>query len=70
MEVSLNLNQKPLLEFCKKLDIVVTAYSPLGRLVNHFGVKNLWDTPVVQELCAKYNKTGAQIACRFIVSWP
>nr|KAF7397026.1 hypothetical protein H0235_016563 [Vespula pensylvanica] len=31
VEVSVNLNQEKLINFCKKYNIVVSAYSPLGR---------------------------------------
>lgn len=68
VEVTLNLNQKPLIDFCKKNDIAVTGFSPLGRPGNRHGIKNLWDDPKIQELSQKYKKTPANIACRFIVS--
>ncbi|XP_014232554.1 1,5-anhydro-D-fructose reductase-like [Trichogramma pretiosum] len=67
VEVTLNLNQKPLLEVCKKLNVTVTGFSPLGRPGNRYGIKNLWDEPEIQELAKKYNKTGANIACRFLL---
>ncbi|KAJ8680125.1 hypothetical protein QAD02_015912 [Eretmocerus hayati] len=67
VEVTLNLNQKPLIEFCKKHDITVTGFSPLGRPGNRYGIKNLWDEPQIQELVQKYKKTPANIACRFIL---
>lgn len=66
--MSINLNQQPLIEFCKKHDITVTGYSPLGRPGNSHGVKNSWDDPIIQLLSKKYNKTPAQIACRYVVS--
>lgn len=65
--MTLNLNQKPLIELCKKHEITVTAFSPLGRPGNRHGIKNLWDEPKIQELAQKYKKTPANIACRFIV---
>ncbi|XP_023315924.1 1,5-anhydro-D-fructose reductase-like [Trichogramma pretiosum] len=67
VEVTLNLNQKPLLEVCKKLNITVTGFSPLGRPGNRHGIKNLWDEPEIQELAKKYNKSCANIACRFLL---
>ncbi|XP_003425364.1 1,5-anhydro-D-fructose reductase [Nasonia vitripennis] len=66
VEVSLKLNQKALIEFCKKHDITVTGYSPLGRPGNRYGITNAWDDPIIQELVKKYGKTPAQIACRFV----
>ncbi|KAL7289710.1 hypothetical protein TKK_0016432 [Trichogramma kaykai] len=67
VEVTLNLNQKPLLEVCKKLNVTVTGFSPLGRPGNRHGIKNLWDEPEIQELAKKYNKSCANIACRFLL---
>ncbi|XP_014204966.1 1,5-anhydro-D-fructose reductase-like [Copidosoma floridanum] len=67
VEITLNLNQKSLVEFCKKNEITVTGFSPLGRPGNRYGIKNLWDEPIIQSLANKYNKTPANIACRFIL---
>ena len=69
IEVSLNINQKALIAFCKNLDITVTGYSPLGQPGNRYDLKNLWDAPIIQDLVAKYKKTPAQIALRFIVGF-
>ncbi|XP_001604204.2 1,5-anhydro-D-fructose reductase-like isoform X1 [Nasonia vitripennis] len=66
VEVTMNLNQKPLIEFCKKHEITVTGFSPLGRPGNRHGIQNLWDEPQIQKLAQKYKKTPANIACRFI----
>ncbi|XP_014204976.1 1,5-anhydro-D-fructose reductase-like [Copidosoma floridanum] len=66
IEMSLNVNQEPLIEFCKKHDITVTGYSPLGRPGNRYGVKNSWDHATIQSLSKKYSKTPAQIACRYV----
>lgn len=65
--MSLNLNQKRLIDFCKQHDITVTGYSPLGRPGNRYGIQNSWDNPKIQSIVKKYNKTPAQIACRFVV---
>ncbi|XP_011500525.1 PREDICTED: 1,5-anhydro-D-fructose reductase-like [Ceratosolen solmsi marchali] len=65
IEVSLNLNQKHLIEVCKKYGITVTGFSPLGRPENS-RINNLWDRPEIKVLCEKYKKTPANIACRFI----
>ncbi|XP_058796886.1 uncharacterized protein LOC131667472 [Phymastichus coffea] len=67
IELSINLNQKHLVDFCKKHDITITAYSPLGRPGNRYGIKNSWDHQVVQEIMKKYGKTAAQVACRFVL---
>ncbi|XP_032453162.1 1,5-anhydro-D-fructose reductase [Nasonia vitripennis] len=67
VEVSLNLNQKALIKFCKEHNIAVTGYSPFGNPGNSRGLDNLWNTTVIQELSCKYNKTPAQVTLRFIL---
>ncbi|MFP4118394.1 MAG: aldo/keto reductase, partial [Candidatus Woesearchaeota archaeon] len=52
------LYQKELQEYCKDKDIMLTAYSPLGR-----GRSIEYD--IFQELAEKYNKTKSQIALRW-----
>ncbi|KAJ8595101.1 Aldo/keto reductase, partial [Rhizopogon salebrosus TDB-379] len=49
--------QKPIVEYCKKNNIVVQAYAPLLR--------GALDDPVIQELAAKYSKDAAQILIRW-----
>ncbi|KAG1792767.1 NADP-dependent oxidoreductase domain-containing protein [Suillus plorans] len=50
--------QKPIVEYCRKNNIVVQAYSPL--------VCGALDNPVIQELSTKYSKDPAQILVRFV----
>ncbi|XP_053978052.1 1,5-anhydro-D-fructose reductase-like [Hylaeus volcanicus] len=66
-EVNINLNQKPLIEFCTKNNITVTGYSPLGQPGNRAGISNNLDHPKIVELSKKYNKTEAQIALRYVL---
>lgn len=66
IECSVNLNQKKLIDFCKSHDITVTGYAPLGRPGNQRGIPNSLDNPVVLNIAKKYNKTPAQIACRYV----
>ncbi|KAI4503123.1 hypothetical protein M0802_002167 [Mischocyttarus mexicanus] len=66
VEVSVNLNQENLINFCKKYNIVVSGYSPLGRPGNRLGIKNSLDNPVVIKIAEKYKKTSAQIALRYV----
>nr|XP_018899650.1 PREDICTED: alcohol dehydrogenase [NADP(+)] B-like isoform X1 [Bemisia tabaci] len=69
------LQQRELLEFCKKYNIVMTAYSPLGSPVwrgkFHNGtdksLPRLTDLPEIKEIAKKYNKTAAQILLRHTV---
>jgi diketogulonate reductase-like aldo/keto reductase len=47
-----------LLEYCHEHDVVVTAYSPLGRarILRH---------PLIRDTATKYNRTPAQICLRW-----
>ena len=52
------LNQKELLEFCNQNNIILTAYSPIGRGED-------LQHPIIQELAKQYEKSAAQI----ILNW-
>ncbi|XP_076241672.1 aldo-keto reductase 1B-like [Calliopsis andreniformis] len=67
VEVNVNMNQTPLIEFCKKHNITVTGYSPLGQPGNRAGVPNNLDHPTIVQLSKKYNKTAAQVALRYLL---
>lgn len=47
-----------LLTFCNINDVIVTAYSPLGR-------GNILTTPIIQDLARTYERTPAQICLRW-----
>ncbi|KAG2135555.1 NADP-dependent oxidoreductase domain-containing protein [Suillus cothurnatus] len=49
--------QKPIVEYCRKNNIVVQAYTPL--------VRGAFDNPLIQELSTKYSKDAAQILIRW-----
>ncbi|KAJ3566530.1 hypothetical protein NP233_g6947 [Leucocoprinus birnbaumii] len=49
--------QRPIVEWCKKHNIVVEAYCPL--------IRGGFDIPVLQELSRKYDKQPAQILVRW-----
>jgi alcohol dehydrogenase (NADP+) len=60
------LQQQPMLEFCRRNGIVVTAYSPLGSGDRPAGMKKsgepaLLDNPEIQRLAAKHGATPAQV---------
>ncbi|XP_055626139.1 aldo-keto reductase family 1 member B1-like [Toxorhynchites rutilus septentrionalis] len=72
VECNPGINQRKLIEFCRKLDIVVTAYSPLGR-PNYYEMdpvkvpKPALDDPRVKAIAEKYNKTPGQVILRYLV---
>ena len=53
-------NQKETIKFCKKHEIVVEAWSPLGRGV-------ILENEFLSEIAKKYNRTIAQICLRWII---
>jgi alcohol dehydrogenase (NADP+) len=66
VELHPNLVQEELVKFCKKHDILMTAYSPLGSKDRASQMKkedepNLFELPIIKNLAAKYDKTPAQI---------
>ena len=52
--------QKDLLEFCKKHNIILVAYSPLAR-------GRINENKIIKEIARKYEKTPAQISLRWII---
>ncbi|GJQ66623.1 hypothetical protein Trydic_g4595 [Trypoxylus dichotomus] len=78
VELHAHLQQNELIEACKRMNIAVTAYAPLGSPAahNHFTNKykvemkvppSLLTNLVVQEIAEKYNKTTGQILLRHLV---
>uniref|UniRef100_A0A8C6T5B4 alcohol dehydrogenase (NADP(+)) n=1 Tax=Neogobius melanostomus TaxID=47308 RepID=A0A8C6T5B4_9GOBI len=62
------LAQEPLLAYCRKHSIVMTAYSPLGsadRAWKHPDEPVLMEEPVIHNLATKYHKSPAQILLRW-----
>jgi diketogulonate reductase-like aldo/keto reductase len=57
--------RKSLLAYCQKNDIMFIAWRPVqkGALTDH-------GTPLLDEMCAKYHKTPAQIAINWLISQP
>lgn len=60
VELHIYLQQPELLEFCKKHNIVVEAYSPLVHGRDH-------DNPVLANIAQKHGKTTAQIMLRWCI---
>uniref|UniRef100_A0A1A9WTK9 NADP-dependent oxidoreductase domain-containing protein n=1 Tax=Glossina brevipalpis TaxID=37001 RepID=A0A1A9WTK9_9MUSC len=67
VECSPALNQRKLTAFCKERDIVVTAYSPLGRPNLTEKTPEFYFSSKTQTLAEKYQKTPAQIILRYLV---
>ena len=60
VEYHTGLSQEPVLDYARTQNMVVTAYSPLGRgeALKH---------PLINEIAAKYRKTPGQVALRWLV---
>lgn len=76
VEIHAYLQQKELVEYCKKNHINVVGYSPLGapginKLYQQFGQKkevpDILGNPVVKEIAHKHKKTEAQILLRHAI---
>jgi diketogulonate reductase-like aldo/keto reductase len=66
IEMHPRLTQKPLIKFCKDLNIVPQSWSPLGGTSNKEGVKdNLLDNEVIKSIGEKYGKSAAQVILRW-----
>jgi diketogulonate reductase-like aldo/keto reductase len=63
------LQQTELLEFCKRNNIILTAYSPLGSPSNNKdkGLPILIEDNMIKEIARNYNKTPAQILIRWAI---
>ncbi|MGN8644738.1 aldo/keto reductase [Gracilibacillus sp. HCP3S3_G5_1] len=58
VELHPQLQQRAVRDFCKKHDIKIEAWAPLGKA-------RYFDHPVLQELAEKYNKKPSQIIVRW-----
>jgi len=60
--------RKELVDYCKKNGMTVTAYSPIGAPGRtHEEPLNIIDDETIKKIGAKYNKTAAQVALRFLI---
>ncbi|KAJ3643659.1 hypothetical protein Zmor_026358 [Zophobas morio] len=77
VEVHVYLQQRKLLEFCKKNGITVVAHTPLAnpnfnKFLEKMGSKpkklpDILNDPVVGKIAQKHKKTAAQVALRFLL---
>lgn len=78
VELHAYMQQKSIRELCKKYNIIVTAYSPLGSPAakTHFRTKynynvdtfpDLLNHPLILEIATRHKKTTAQILLRHLL---
>ncbi|XP_040201557.1 rho crystallin isoform X3 [Rana temporaria] len=71
VECHVYLNQNKLHSYCKSKDIVLVAYSVLGshrdRNWVDLSLPVLLEDPVLCKVAAKYNRTPAEVAMRFVL---
>ncbi|KAL3682730.1 hypothetical protein R1sor_000752 [Riccia sorocarpa] len=58
-----------LLDTCRIMGTVVTAYTPLGSPGQKFGSRAILDSTIIQEIATKHNRTAAQIALRWSLEY-
>ncbi|XP_034238033.1 1,5-anhydro-D-fructose reductase-like isoform X2 [Thrips palmi] len=67
VELHLYHQQKPLVAFCKKNNIAVTAYAPIGSPNAKRNLPDLFSLPEVKAIAQKHNKTTAEVLLRHTV---
>jgi len=70
IEIHPNLTQEPLVDFCQKEGVVVTAYSPFASPDNPWlkdGYKSPLQDSTVNEIAKKVDKTPAQVILRYLM---
>lgn len=67
VECSPALNQKALTAFCKKNDVTLTGYTPLGKPKPDIQKPDFIYSPEVAVIAKKYGKTTPQIVLRYLV---
>jgi diketogulonate reductase-like aldo/keto reductase len=76
VECNLYFQQKELREVCKRLDVTMVAYGPLGspgrgafyaKMGTTFTTPSLLDDPKVAQIATKHGKTPGQILLRFLI---
>ncbi|KAG5885177.1 hypothetical protein JTB14_000940 [Gonioctena quinquepunctata] len=77
VELHVYLQQRELVDYCQKNNIVVVAYSPLGTpgfntFLTNIGkqvikLPDVLNNEEIKKIAAKHNKTTAQVALRFLL---
>lgn len=67
IEVSPQINQKPLTQFCRERNIIVTAYCPLGRPQPALQRPAFLHSAEVRTIAERYGKTPAQVVFRYLL---
>lgn len=62
IEASVYLQWEKIVKYCNEHNIVLQAYSPLGR-----GVTNALNDPLVLEIAKKHDKDPGQVAMRYLI---
>ncbi|KAH9311041.1 hypothetical protein KI387_026076 [Taxus chinensis] len=57
--------QKKLRDFCRNVNIHVSAWSPLGGRGTFYGSNSVMENPVIGEIAEKHGKTVAQVLLRW-----
>ena len=65
IEMHPRLTQKPLIEFCRKNDIIPESWSPLGGSMPGEVKSKIIEEPILASIGKKYNKTPAQVILRW-----
>ena len=65
IELHPRLTQKPLIECCRKHDIIPESWSPLGGSGDSEVRDNLLENDVIKSIGAKYGKSPAQVILRW-----
>ncbi|KAL9268423.1 Non-functional NADPH-dependent codeinone reductase 2-like protein [Drosera capensis] len=66
VEVNPFWQQKKLIEFCKEIGVLVTAYSPLGAIGTFYGSNRVLECEVLKDIAKAKGKTVAQVSLRWV----
>ncbi|GAB2214183.1 hypothetical protein Droror1_Dr00018523 [Drosera rotundifolia] len=68
VEVNPFWQQKKLIEFCKEIGVLVTAYSPLGAIGTFYGSNRVLECEVLKDITKAKGKTISH--SRGVTGWP